>query len=121
MSELAEADFGDWENLPLSEIETKWPVEYAGYLELADGFRFPGGESLAGFTARIDKAAESILFKNGDGCAAVVSHGGVMRRLIMSMVERDCPTWNELHISPCGFAVIEKVNGKRALSAQGWV
>ncbi len=50
-------------------------------------FRYPGGESFADFRARVDGALRGILAAHCEGEIAIVTHGGVCRVIMGSLLE----------------------------------
>ena len=72
LPQLAEIDFGEWEGLSWSEIEDRWPGAAVRKIEDWLGVPPPGGESWAGFTARLETALERVLA--GPMPAAIVAH-----------------------------------------------
>lgn len=81
LDSLQEIDFGDAEGLVYDEIVASgMRLEYTG-----DGPIAPGGETGAAFDARVREAEANIA--SGPKCAVVVTHGGVMRRLLMHLLE----------------------------------
>lgn len=66
---LREVDYGEWEMRPWSTLEgvEQWARD-------PFGFRFPGGESVPAFLARVREAFAGI-----PDPAIVVTHGGVIR------------------------------------------
>lgn len=76
-SELAEADFGLFEGLLFSEIAERFPELAAEWCDRADGFAFPGGESVAGFLARAAGAWRRCV-EAPETAVMAVSHGGVI-------------------------------------------
>lgn len=81
MEDLREVDFGAWERLSFEEIARRDPEAVARWSAFDPEFGFPGGESLAGFAARVRRAAEAIETMQA-GRVLVVSHGGVIRALL---------------------------------------
>ncbi|HEX5145452.1 MAG TPA: histidine phosphatase family protein [Conexibacter sp.] len=80
---LREGWRGEWEGFLFDEIAAADPERYARWRapDAGDGFRFPGGESLAEQQARVlaclrDAAAEA------SGPALLVCHGGSIRTLL---------------------------------------
>jgi uroporphyrin-III C-methyltransferase/precorrin-2 dehydrogenase/sirohydrochlorin ferrochelatase len=79
--DLREVDFGKWEGLRFAEIAAADPEAVERWAKLDPEFRFPGGESLAEFEARIRRVAER-LAAGPPRRVAVVTHGGVIRALV---------------------------------------
>lgn len=75
--DLREIDFGDFEGRRYEEIEETEPVLYRAWMEFPTTIRFPGGESYADVSVRALRAFDRI--RAAHPCAAVVTHGGVIR------------------------------------------
>ena len=76
-----EFDLGVWDGLSRSEIERRFPDELSAARWGAD-FSIEGGETMAGFMARVSKAFDAIVERLDDGDhAVVVTHGGVIQVL----------------------------------------
>ncbi|HMJ02992.1 MAG TPA: histidine phosphatase family protein [Conexibacter sp.] len=84
---LREGWRGEWEGFLFDEIAAADPERYAAWRapDAEDGFRFPGGESLAEQQARVLEALGEIAAQ-GDGeeggAALVVCHGGSIRTVL---------------------------------------
>ncbi len=63
IDEFVEVDFGLFEGLTADEIRERHPIEFARWNDnrLADGYVYPGGESRAAFTARVERGVERML------------------------------------------------------------
>ncbi len=85
--ELREANMGEWEARPLSEIARAQPEMVSCLFTDPSGFRYPGGESFAEFQARIERALRKVLEAHTEGEIAIVTHGGVSRLMLGSMLE----------------------------------
>lgn len=98
---LCEMHFGTWEGLNWDEVTgldqpfaARWMTEYP--LLAA-----PGGEAFIHFRERVRNALTEVAARTGGGCAAVVTHGGVIRTLMldfMRLPER------QLAAIPCDYA-----------------
>lgn len=73
-AELAERDLGEWDGLPWTEVERKWPE--AARAASIDWFAStpPGAERWDDFVERVGRAFALIRVER---CAAVVAHAGV--------------------------------------------
>ena len=81
LEELQEIDFGQAERLTYNEIVARGlRLEYTGIGPIA-----PGGETGAAFDARVQEAIA--IMRAGSERAVVVTHGGVMRRLLMHLLQ----------------------------------
>lgn len=83
VDDLREIDFGDFENKTADELSKN--VEFKKWLSNGFAGTPPNGEDVNNFHNRIFGAFEKIvleLMRTGDVSAAVVSHGGVIMRLL---------------------------------------
>ncbi len=93
LEEFAEVDFGLFEGLTVEEIRARYPEEFERWnrdrLDIA--YAYPGGESRAGFRARVERGLRRMLElwggdASGDGRALIVAHRGVIRTIIRALV-----------------------------------
>jgi broad specificity phosphatase PhoE len=93
IGEFAEVHFGLFEGLTAEEIRERYPEEYARWNadRLAPSFRYPGGESRAGFAERVERGLERMLshWTPRDREALLVAHRGVIRAIVRKLVERE--------------------------------
>jgi len=76
---LRERHYGDFQGLTYAEAEARYPDAYRRFKQRDPAFTFPGGgESLAGFAARIAAALTDIATRHTDEQLLVVTHGGVL-------------------------------------------
>ena len=73
--DLVEVDFGEMEGLTKNEIAVRQPQWFAEW-EAGRASAFPGGESFAGFDARVVKAFDGLLARHAEGHLLVVAHLG---------------------------------------------
>jgi probable phosphoglycerate mutase len=74
---LSEAAMGSWQGRLKEEVEREEPGTWAAWRRAGPGFRFPGGESLAEFQARVLDALADV--RAGPLPTLVICHGGSMR------------------------------------------
>jgi alpha-ribazole phosphatase len=80
--ELKEINFGDWEGMPLTEIEKACPGELdKRYGNLAE-YRPPAGENMMDVSKRVLKCLKEILKQEAGKNILIVAHGGVNRVII---------------------------------------
>ena len=73
--DLREMDFGTFEDRSWQEMETD--PDYRAWVESGCRTCCPGGEDMAGYSARVNAAVDAIL-QNGKDNTAIVAHGGTM-------------------------------------------
>ncbi|MFA4943251.1 MAG: histidine phosphatase family protein [Lentisphaeria bacterium] len=88
LPELAEIHFGEWEGRTFAEIAAASPEEVAAWIADEAGYRFPGGEAIAEFRARVGWAAATLAAAAAAGAGTVVAftHGGVIRTMICTLL-----------------------------------
>jgi probable phosphoglycerate mutase len=77
---LLDMSFGEWEGLPLADVERQWPDLCRVWMYSPQGFRAPGGESLTDVLGRAWSALEEVAERHTT--AAVVSHRVVCKLLL---------------------------------------
>lgn len=93
LAEFAEVHFGDFEGLTREEISARFPDEYARWRAdpLSPAYTYPGGESRAAFTARVERGVVLMLSQWTPECASsatraiVVAHRGVIRTIVKNL------------------------------------
>ena len=83
--DLREIDFGRWERKTFAEIEAQDPELVRHWAEGTDEFRFPEGETTAGFAGRVESVKNRLLASDAQ-TLLLVSHGGVIRALICALL-----------------------------------
>jgi alpha-ribazole phosphatase len=83
--DLREIDFGRWEGKTFAEIEARDPGLVQGWAQGGRDFCFPEGESVAEFSARIEAVRNRLLTLEAQ-TVLLVTHGGVIRSLICSLL-----------------------------------
>src|SRR6266849_2890407 len=92
-----EIDMGKWEGRTLAALHEEAPELVAQLFGDPASFEYPGGESFAAFTARVQRALDQLLITQGTGEVALVAHGGVCRAIIVSAL--GIPTRNWLRLT----------------------
>jgi broad specificity phosphatase PhoE len=86
---LAESDRGAWEGCPVAELRRNEPTLFVAFETAADGFAFPGGESLSDQVARTRTALDRIA--EGPQPALVIAHVGTIRAALLASGRRPPP------------------------------
>ncbi|MDO4306221.1 MAG: histidine phosphatase family protein [Eubacteriales bacterium] len=119
--ELAECDFGDFENKNYKELSGN--AEYQAWIDSNGTLPFPGGESRAEFRARsltgFEKAVQECI-REHVACAALVIHGGTIMN-IMEEYGSPARSFYEWHVKNGGGYLVELdetewQNGRRRLN-----
>ena len=84
--EWREIDFGDFEGLTYSEVETRYP-EHLGFFTEPDKYAPLHGEALADVVQRTQRELTAILQQpSSTQSIIIVSHGGALRALLCSLL-----------------------------------
>lgn len=100
-----EIDFGDWEGLTFAEIEQRDPEGYARYRAEGLAFRFPGGESRAGFQARVAAAVPGAIPDPTVRTLGVL-HKGVIKIILAELLGLAFEEYSDI---PVGLGSIHRV------------
>ena len=83
---LREYNKGIFEGMTLSEIQAKFPAEYPKYLEKDLSYAPEGGETTRDVSTRMASIFAEIKANHLDETVLVVSHGGVLRAAMVSLL-----------------------------------
>jgi len=97
IEEFAEVHFGLFEGLTADEIRERYPEQFAIWNadRLAPGYSYPGGESRAGFAARVERGLDRVLAiwpprgGRADKDALLVAHRGVIRAIVRKLTSQE--------------------------------
>lgn len=85
---LNDLKFGDWEGLPLTEVEEKYPELFSQWVETPHLVKIPRGESLDDVRKRALDFVKDIVVQN-TGTIVLVSHRVVHKILILALLGLD--------------------------------
>jgi len=86
---LAEIRFGVWEGKTYDEINKLYRGDYDKWLKASSKVSIPGAEELSEFRQRAKKSFEAILKKDNGKNIAVVTHGGIIRSIVASILKAE--------------------------------
>ncbi len=110
-----EINFGEWEGHTVPELKEKYGRPYLDFLDNPYEMPFPGDGALKTVQKRVEEGMESILGENEDKNIMIVSHGGIVRLSIMSLMELDGSFYRKLWIDNTGITRIDLKEGRRIL------
>ena len=87
---------GQWEGLTMKGIHDENPDLVAQLFADPASFQYPGGESFTAFTARIQTALTDLLAKTPNTNVALITHGGVCRVIVGTVLELSPNNWLRL-------------------------
>ncbi|MCA8944460.1 MAG: histidine phosphatase family protein [Planctomycetes bacterium] len=83
-----ELDFGVFEGMTIDEIENADPAWFEEW-QAGRATEFPGGDSIAGFRARVSAAFRDVIARHPDGDLLVVAHKGVLKNGLATLCGYD--------------------------------
>ena len=90
VNDFREIHFGRWEGLTAEEIEARDPIRFKDWQSGAEGFEYPGGESIAAFRSRVLGGLHRLLEADA-ATALLVVHKGVIRRIVEALTKENLP------------------------------
>ncbi|HKT59323.1 MAG TPA: histidine phosphatase family protein [Gemmatimonadales bacterium] len=113
---LNELDFGAWTGLSLTELDAD-PVWHA-FNSAREHTRIPGGELMSQAIDRATAALSRIELAHPEGMIAVVSHGDIIRGLVLRALRMSLNEVHRIEVAPASVSAVEMSNGEpcRALS-----
>lgn len=107
---LREISHGSWEGLTHDQLNERFPDTYPRRFMADDPtFAPPDGESLEAFFERVGTFAERLRaeHRDGDENVLIVSHGGVLRALLICLLDFPLTSLWQLHSSHGSVSIIE--------------
>ncbi len=116
---LTEIHFGAIEGLTVEEVAERMPEWHAEWqAERIDGF--PGGDTFAGFRARVAAAWDDLLGRHDEGDLLIVAHRGVIKHALIHALNMDDGQASVLDIRLASLTVVAL--GERVEIEQlGWL
>lgn len=114
---LRELDFGELEGRAYDEIAVTDPDLYARWMTAPTTVRFPGGESYSDLQSRVDAGIAALLERHDDGLAVVVTHGGVVRAVLRSVLDFPAERIFRLSVDPAAITTLEWLDGEPVVQA----
>lgn len=100
--DLREIDFGAWENLTPDAAQAVTPELFAKFQTTPEGTSPPGGEPFDAFKQRALAAFDLCLTQSRGGHLLMVTHAGVMRVLLASLMKIPWADTYRVAIPPAG-------------------
>ncbi len=108
---LADIDVGQWQGLTRDEVRARWPVELDLWHHAPQRVHFPGGEALAEVRARAMRTVDEVVAQHADETIALVSHEGVNRLILLSVLGLGDERLWHLGQDTCALNVIDAAGG----------
>lgn len=104
---LRERSFGIWDGLTTEEIKTKHAAEWSGWKNDLLNFTPTGGESLVGFSKRVDQTVQTLLSRHAGQTILVVTHVGPIRSIVAAALGMPLENLKRLVVGSCSTTQIE--------------
>lgn len=118
-SGLNELDYGDWTGRSLESLADD-PV-WRAYNACRSSTRIPGGESMGEVVARGAAELERIRRAHPDGMVAAVSHGDVIRALLLHALGASLDHIHRLEVAPASVSVLRLFEDAWQVVTTGWM
>lgn len=104
---LRERSFGIWDGLTTEEIKSKHGAEWSGWKNDLLHFTPSGGESLIGFSKRVDQTLQNLLSRHAGETILVVTHVGPIRSIVAAALGVPLENLKRLVVGSCSTTQIE--------------
>ncbi|KUK82961.1 MAG: Fructose-2,6-bisphosphatase [Pelotomaculum thermopropionicum] len=104
---LRELNFGAWEGLTQKELKETFANEIRQWWKNPLSTRIPGGESLNEMVERSVKVIKNLVEKHAGENVVVVTHGGVIRSIVGSVLEMDLNKYWRLRLDNACLNIID--------------
>jgi len=105
--DFREMCFGEWEGLTRDEVSLRFPDDYAMWSATPERFAHPGGETLTAVADRVARALDSLRARHDKETVVLVSHGIVIRLLVLAALGLGPERLWSIEASPAGISEIE--------------
>jgi broad specificity phosphatase PhoE len=105
--EFREIHFGEWEGLTKEEIIELKEFDFIKWKASPHNTEFPGEGNFEEVRRRIEIGTRKILDTNKKGNIVIVSHGGSLKILIMSLLGIDMNAYNKFWLGNTSLSIIE--------------
>ncbi len=108
---LTDIDCGDWENMTVESVREREPSLFAEWIENPAGFKFPGGESVAGAAERAGRFLRELTARETAADVLVVTHRLIINLTVLSALEIDFNKYWRFRYDNCSYTVLGVDNG----------
>lgn len=105
--DLREVNFGLWEGLSFSEINSRHKEQLEKWMEETTEYRFPKGETLAEVERRVVGVLARIKTEQGDKDIAIVGHGGPIKIILCEVLNLGMPNFWKISLDRGSLSVVE--------------
>ena len=109
-----EIHFGEWEGKTVPELTEKYGESYTNFIREPHKYGFPGEGSVENVINRIKPGIDRLIAEE-EGNVLIVSHGGIIRLMIMYIMGLDSSWFTKMWINNTGVSIIEIKDGRKLL------
>jgi len=101
---LADCDAGEWAGVPFKDLNKKpeWPT----VIHYPSGFRFPGGESLAGMSARAVSEVKDLVAAHPGQTVIAVSHADPIKAVMAEAMGLHLDLFQRILVAPASVSAV---------------
>ncbi len=108
VDDLKEMGLGEWETRMWEDIPGSWPEEHTTFKQQPEQFNLPGAETVQQVSDRGGAAVEFIQSQVPSGDVLVVSHGVLIKTIILKYELRPLSViWEEPHLENCCRSILQ--------------
>ena len=115
---LRELRFGDWEGRLWPELHVEAPELAAKFVSGDPSFQAPGGERMGDLVTRARSFIEGSGIREIEGDCVIVSHGGLLKGLLVALLGLPDAFLGRFHFSNTGVSIVESAPGITRLHSQ---
>ncbi|MEA4816499.1 MAG: histidine phosphatase family protein [Lachnospiraceae bacterium] len=112
LDEFIEINFGEWEGKTIHELQSEYGETYMDFFNNPYATPFPGDGSFDIVEKRVCNGIKKIILENDDKNIMVVSHGGVLRLMVINILGLPKTMYKKLWLDNTSVTVIDSVNGE---------
>ncbi|GFI61138.1 phosphoserine phosphatase 1 [Clostridiales bacterium] len=106
--------FGQWEGMTVPELTEKYGEEYINFIREPHNYGFPGEGSIDNVIKRLRTGIDKIITED-EGDILIVSHGGIIRLMIIYIMGLDNSWFTKMWINNTGISIIELKKDRRLM------
>lgn len=111
-----EINFGAWEGMSIPELKEAYGQAYTDFYENPFAHPFPGEGSFANVTKRAVEGFEAVLEENRGKHVAIVSHGGLLRVMLVAIMGMDVNFYRKTWMTNTSITTVDVMeDGRRIL------
>lgn len=109
-----EIHFGEWEGMTVPELKAKYGDTYMNFIKNPHLYNFPGEENISNVINRLKPSLDRII-ENESGNILIVSHGGIIRLMIIYIMGLDNSWFTKMWINNTAISIIEIKDDRRLM------